>query len=424
MRRPNGLFVLSGAFLGLFGCSLQKLEPVNRGNAGAGGDGGSVSSKSGGTRQSGIGGSAGNGGEVATGGNSANATSSTPSGGTVGIANTTENGTGNGGSASTGGSGVGGGSSSTPREEYPSCKGLTALCNQENCCNTIAVPGGSFPMGRSIVQGGSDYYSAGSNEELPEHTASVAGFVMDKYEVTVGRMRRFVEAYDAWHRDGGFPREGTGAHPIAPSTGWGESWSPSGTELPKDAADLVDRLKSTYSSSGKATWTDDPSAGNETYPVNCVSWFEAFAFCIWDGGRLPTEAEWEYVAAGGSGIQGNRLYPWGSGVPGPNLANYVYSDSTPFLAVGSKRGGAGRWGHLDLRVQSQSGCSIPIAQASTALPRAPLLVTTAPMSALAPIESCAEQAMRLEMQTVFVPRIGIASGLGRVATSPTLGFAV
>ena len=168
--------------------------------------------------------------------------------------------------------------------DYPSCRNAAGMScglagNVTSCCDTAAVPGGTF-----------------NRRNVMSTPATVSPFTLDKYEVTVGRMRAFIDA-------GGVtklapPATGAGAHPKIPGSGWNPVWN---VFLPADVAALRTMLvKST------PTWTDQPGA-NEHRPINNVSWFVANAFCAWDGGRLPPYAEMNFASAGGSE---QRVYPW------------------------------------------------------------------------------------------------------------------
>jgi sulfatase modifying factor 1 len=233
--------------------------------------------------------------------------------------------------------------------EGQSCASMTGTeCNGESCCTSIVVPGGTFPMGRGTetCTECSDGCPANprnlncGGDEQPEHPATISSFRLDKFEVTVGRFRAFVEAGAGIRTHP--PAAGAGAHPLIAASGWDSAWD---SQLAADRAQLEDWI--TCGSDVEA-WTAS-GAANEQYPMNCTTWYEAFAFCIWDGGRLPTEAEWEYAAAGGDE---NRVFPWGNDVTEPAPADYFETTLSPGTfppcVVGSYANGNGRWGHADL----------------------------------------------------------------------------
>jgi sulfatase modifying factor 1 len=63
---------------------------------------------------------------------------------------------------------------------------------------------------------------------------------------------------------------------------------------------------------------DNPNWWKNDHPIVNVTWAQARDYCAWVGGRLPTEAQWEYAARGG--IDG-QIYPWGNDID-PSRANY------------------------------------------------------------------------------------------------------
>jgi sulfatase modifying factor 1 len=257
----------------------------------------------------------------------------------------------------------------------PSCAGggpgagfdCGGMAGTDDCCASDEVASGA--LWRDFD--GYNFPSKG----LP---ARVSQFRLDRYEVTVGRFREFVNAVSAgdaspaWapasgagrhvHLNGGAGLSGGGTGPAIYEAGWDPAWN---ANLPQTKSDWDTALMRTDCANTSGGYPSDswtPVAGtdgNENRPITCVSWYEAYAFCIWDDAFLPSDTEWDYAAAGGSNNQ--YKYAWGDTDPGKNATFAVFECFYPpipfgndctglqnIAPVGSIAAGVGSWGQLDL----------------------------------------------------------------------------
>ena len=139
----------------------------------------------------------------------------------------------------------------------------------------VAIPAGCFMMGSPESEEGRD-----STET--QHQVCVNAFHIGKYEITRGQFRKFVEATNYITE----AERGYGCYI------WSGSWG----------------------KSHQVNWRDPGFSQGDSHPAVCVSWNDVMAYAEWlsqETGRkyrLPTEAEWEYVARAGT----TTAWYWGN----------------------------------------------------------------------------------------------------------------
>lgn len=249
----------------------------------------------------------------------------------------------------------------------PSCASLAANCSatrNDDCCAYDDVPGGSFVRGYDM-SGASmlDGMPVAGWQSATAAAVKVDAFSLGRYEVTVGRFRAFLADYDRFLANN--PDVGAGGDPHNLKAGWQCGWRGNAKLYSQTAAAFHSNLAARSCNPKIETWLTDPARANDDKPMTCVNWYEAYLFCIWDSARLPTDAEWNFAAAGGD-MQ--RAYPWGTpdvlDVNDTSYANVGSTGADIFLDdVGSHPKGKARWGQMDLAGNASElvldGCGNP-----------------------------------------------------------------
>ncbi len=161
----------------------------------------------------------------------------------------------------------------------------------------VFVRGGTFLMGS---------YN-GENDEQPIHSVKVDDFDIGKYEVTHKEYLEFLNANNV---------------------------DSIGSFKEQEYIDINDDDCAIGYRNGKFHFKGSEYAPDLNCPVIEVTWYGASAYCKWKGGRLPTEAEWEYASRGGAKSKG---YKYSGSNSIDDVGWYGYNSGSKSHPVGSKQ---------------------------------------------------------------------------------------
>ena len=181
--------------------------------------------------------------------------------------------------------------------------------------DAVLVEAGRYPVG-------TDSHAPYDNES-PRHDLELGAFAIDRFPVTCGQYRAFMES-------GGYSRR-----ELWSETGWAWREENPGVAGPLSwTRDTGEWLRDRFGHVEAVQWHQ---------PVMHVCFHEAEAYCRWAGRRLPTEFEWEVAASFDPDTGGQRLYPWGDAPPDAEHANIDQLNFGP-ASVGAYPDGASALG--------------------------------------------------------------------------------
>ena len=167
---------------------------------------------------------------------------------------------------------------------------------------------GSNPNGNPLTELNTSAKDPGRYSDEKQHWVTLTGFYMSKYEVTIAQYAAFMNTLtELTSLD--IEQIGTFRYALA---GYGEQiFSAKNTQWTPSWNSETER------------W--EAPLGQDNHPMSYVTWYGAKAYADWVGGSLPSEAQWEYAASGGTSDR-----PFGIGLGyelNPTLANFDWKQS-------------------------------------------------------------------------------------------------